>query len=82
MREDIDEVIRTAKKVLALKASSLEALLVLVIAHFQLDDFQTGGTYLGEVSDRLAVERARPELHRIYDAQVIRFDERLRAGSS
>lgn len=82
MREDLDEAIYSAKKVLTLKDSSLEGLLFLVIAHFQLNDFQTGGTYLGEVSDRIAVERARPELRRLYDAQVIRFEERLRSGAS
>ena len=77
MREELDEAIHSAKKALALRDSSLEGLLLLVIAHFQ-----SGGTYLGEVSDRLAVERARPELRRLYDAQVIRFEERLRAGAS
>lgn len=82
MREELDEAIHSAKKALALRDSSLEGLLLLVIAHFQLNDFQAGGTYLGEVSDRLAVERARPELRRLYDAQVIRFEERLRAGAS
>lgn len=81
MREDLDEVIHSAKKALALKESSVEALLLLVIAYFQLKDFQTGGTYLGEVSDRLGVERVRPELRGLYDAQVLRFEERLRAGA-
>ncbi|NBW39734.1 hypothetical protein EBR25_01890 [bacterium] len=83
MREDYGETISAAHRALELRNSSMEALLFLVLAHFQLKDFQTGGTYLGEVSDRLAAsERMRPELRQLYEAQVLRFEERLTGGSS
>ncbi|MCB0328874.1 MAG: hypothetical protein KDD70_04405 [Bdellovibrionales bacterium] len=80
MREDYNEAIFSARQTLRIIPTSTEALLFLVISYFQADDFQTGGTYLGEVADLIRSEAIKPEVKKLYDSQVIRFEERLRVG--
>ena len=81
MQENRNETIFSARQALRAQPNSVEALLFLVIAYFQAEDFQTGGTFLGEVAELVHGERGTPELRRLYDSQVIRFEERLKQGS-
>ncbi|MCI5064132.1 hypothetical protein MRY87_00250 [bacterium] len=78
MKEDLNGVFAAARQALRIHTTSLEALLFLVISAFEGEDFQSGGTYLGEVADLLGQEDARPELRRVYESQTLRFEQRLK----
>lgn len=75
-----NDTIFNARQALRVHPACIEALLFLVIGYFEIEDFQTGGTFLGEVAELVHGERGSPELKRLYDSQVIRFEERLRQG--
>lgn len=82
MREDFDRSIFCARQALRVEPKLPEALLILVISYFNLQDFQTGGTYLGEVADLLSTTDLTPDIRKIYETQVIRFQKRIQNKSN
>ena len=77
MREDFDQTIFAARQALRAEPHLLEALLFLVIAYFNAEDFQSGGTHLGEVTDLCKPSEMTPRQKKIYDALVLQFQKRL-----
>ncbi|MCB0321518.1 MAG: tetratricopeptide repeat protein [Bdellovibrionales bacterium] len=77
MREDLSQAIHFAREALKHDSTMCEALLCLVIAYFNLEDYQSGGTYLGEVSDLIDGRKVSPELRNVYQSQMARFQLRL-----
>ena len=77
MRDDFDQTIFSARQALRVEPHLLEAQLFLVIAYFNAEDFQSGGTHLGEVTDLCKPEEMSPRQKKIYDSLVLQFQRRL-----
>lgn len=72
-----DAALQAARQALRLDAESVEAMLFLISCLLTHGDYNSAGTYLGEVADRIdggSVDR--PNLVRFYRAQLARYQNR------
>jgi len=74
---NIDEAISFAERALQVQPDSSEAMLILSACLLTTGDFNTAGTYLGEVGEKIesgAVENS--YIKRFYQAQLVRYQGR------
>lgn len=72
------EAMKAAKRALGSNAQSIEATLLLVIAMLGLEDYNSAGTYLGEVREAIEAGTLREKnLVRIYKMLLARYRTRL-----
>jgi len=74
---NIEEAISTAERALQVQPDSAEAMLLLSACLLTTGDFNTAGTYLGEIGEKIesgAIDNS--YIKRFYNAQLVRYQGR------
>jgi len=75
--EDLKAAITSSQRALKMNPDSVEAMLFLVSSLLTTGDFNTAGTYLGEVGEKIAGNAIdNPNVIRFYKAQLARYQSR------
>jgi hypothetical protein len=79
LNKNLEAGLSAARQAVKLSPSSPEALLFLVIFLLNTGDFNTAGTYLGEIRERIESGLVEdPNIIKLYKAQTVRFQLRER----
>ncbi|MCB0334017.1 MAG: hypothetical protein KDD55_10995 [Bdellovibrionales bacterium] len=83
MAQNLDKALFSARQALRIQPDFVEAILFLVACLMSVGDFNSAGTHLGEVGERIEAGMVTdPEVIRLYKAQLIRFQNKVRYPSS
>ena len=77
VNKNSDEALRAAKEAVRISPQMPETLLYLISSLLSTGDYNSAGTYLGEVGDQIeGGSRMEPNLIRFYKAQLARYQSR------
>ncbi len=81
--QDLDKSLFAARQALRIEPDFAEAMLFLVSCLMSVGDFNSAGTHLGEVGERVEAGMVTdPDVIRLYKAQLIRFQNKVRYPST
>jgi tetratricopeptide (TPR) repeat protein len=75
---NFDEAVTATKQALRSEPDSLVAMLYLVACLLVVGDFNSAGTYLGEVAERIEGKEVHPNILRFFKNQLVRYQQRKR----
>ena len=73
---NFDEAVEASRQALRVEPDSVVAMLFLVTSLLTVGDYNSAGTYLGEVSERMESANLHPNVVRFFKAQLARFQTR------